>query len=569
MRHVRGIALFLLALFPLVTLFHRDDRGRWDLQRSAMTAPDEFSYLLMAQNFLHGGGLSLDSRLGHDTFYPPGYPLLLAGWAKISAAGRLTALTGHSLNALLLSAAVVIVYFFSRRLLLSLAAAEHRRFSLSSSACANLALLIAALFAANWHVLDSSLVIMSEPAFMLAAFAWLALALRWPDWPLSPLRTAVLMLLAVVAWSIRGAGITCVAATLLFPFLFWLRHRGTFRALPRKRLAAVLAVMLALPLLYQLILLWASPEKSLASGQDSENSYVKQLLRGLTLRSSPGDPLLQVAAAWVHHVFLLVAGHLGDFAESFVPWLREKPDFFFRDLIGKCLLALGLAGFLPHLLRSLSPKNKTAGGFLEIYLLLYITLYLLWPFNMARFWTPVLPMMLAYAAVAVAGMGAASRKIPGAAAGVLLALLLALSLVEDYVQLGNRARRLNYVSDSLRDAIRAIRREDPRPLVAGMTADDLFLAAWNFSQESPEGISPLIHIPRQRPRQFADDMLAELVRNSGGRPVYFLSYFPEGNADTRDTLDGVARQLPDSKITRFFRKEIIISVWKIERRPPS
>src|SRR4029079_171418 len=111
MRLVRGILLLLIALVPLVALFHHDDRGRWDVQRSAMAAPDEFSYLLMAQHFLQGGGLSLQADLGRDTFYPPGYPLLLAAWGKVFG---LTTFTAHALNTALLCLGTLVVYSFSR-----------------------------------------------------------------------------------------------------------------------------------------------------------------------------------------------------------------------------------------------------------------------------------------------------------------------------------------------------------------------------------------------------------------------------------------------------------------------
>ena len=67
------------ALAPLASLVHCNDL-RHGTSTSAMAAPDEFSDLLMAQHFMHGGGLSLQDQLGRDTYFPPGYPLLLAAW---------------------------------------------------------------------------------------------------------------------------------------------------------------------------------------------------------------------------------------------------------------------------------------------------------------------------------------------------------------------------------------------------------------------------------------------------------------------------------------------------------
>src|SRR6185369_6049104 len=151
MRFVRGILLLLIALIPLASLFHLDEYRHWETQHSAMAGPDEFSYLLMAQNFLRGGGLSLQSDLGLDTFYPPGYPWLIAQWTRIFWHGHLTAFAAHTLNTALLCMAVVVVYFFSRRVLLSFAQSGHRRFFYATHTVDWLALLIAALFATSWH----------------------------------------------------------------------------------------------------------------------------------------------------------------------------------------------------------------------------------------------------------------------------------------------------------------------------------------------------------------------------------------------------------------------------------
>src|SRR4051794_22938015 len=108
---MRWIVLVLLAVFPLVTLVHRDDVGKWDRNRAAMVAPDEFSYLLMGQNFIQGQGLSTAHTIGRDTFYPPGYPLLLASFGAIAGYNIFTA---HVCTAFLLCLCVPVVYFLAR-----------------------------------------------------------------------------------------------------------------------------------------------------------------------------------------------------------------------------------------------------------------------------------------------------------------------------------------------------------------------------------------------------------------------------------------------------------------------
>src|SRR5262249_31608158 len=149
-------------------------------------------------------------------------------------------------------------------------AAGHRRFVLSDGARQVMALLIAAIFATNWHVLGCALLIMSEPAFMLVVVAWLLLAMRWGGWEAHLDRTLVLALLAVAAWSIRGAGIVCVATMAAYPLGKWVADvlsRSQKVLMHRRILPVVMVVVLAAG--YQVTLSLQSPEKSLAAGQSS------------------------------------------------------------------------------------------------------------------------------------------------------------------------------------------------------------------------------------------------------------------------------------------------------------
>src|SRR5438046_2970579 len=98
MRVFRIAFILLIMAIPFCTLVHRNDLHHWDTQRSAMAAPDELSYLLMGRHFAQGGGISVKEALGRDTFYPPGYPLLIAGWAWVTHNGGVTAPSAHLLN---------------------------------------------------------------------------------------------------------------------------------------------------------------------------------------------------------------------------------------------------------------------------------------------------------------------------------------------------------------------------------------------------------------------------------------------------------------------------------------
>ncbi len=87
----------------------------------------------------------------------------------------------------------------------------------------------------------------------------------------------------------------------------------------------------------------------------------------------------------------MVFSHLDDYGSSFTPWFRESPDFHLLNIVGKVMGFLGLLGWLNRLLR-----RESGTRFVEIYVGLYIALYLVWPFDMARFWVPLLPVMVVY-----------------------------------------------------------------------------------------------------------------------------------------------------------------------------
>jgi hypothetical protein len=601
----RAVVLIGLALVPVVTLVHRDDLGRWDGQRSAMAAPDEFSYLLMARHFMQGGGLSLQHEIGRDTFYPPGYPLLLAAWGKCFG---LTAFTAHALNATLLAVATVLAFFLCRRLLRRIGplppaatpSAPAAGAALSARAIDILALLMAGIFATNWHVLETSLLVMSEPAFMVATFAWLLVALRWADWPEDPWRTLAVAVLAIAAWSIRGAGIVCVGTTLAYAMVYWVAEvigdrRGggagrppASRRLYREGRLAPVIIVLTLVIAYQAVLAAYSQEKSLLAGRESANSYPKQLLRGLLVEAPAKDdphPWATVGKAWVKHMYDLVGGHLQDYAASFVPWPREEPDASVRTYLGWWFGLLGLSGFFLHAwrvvrgrLRGEAGAEEPAGGFLVIYVFLYAGLYLVWPFNFARFWSPLLPLMLVYIAAWIVRFSHAGRLMPRwAPAAALLTCLLILSAEEVTLQLGFYARRLNYVSDALRDGVRAVMRAAPdaqHVLVTGKGDDELYALAWYFAQE-PGGASyrlraPEPHLPVTGKYERADQMLvrsADELRGKPGERLFFFSYFPGANHDTRDTLLSIHTLRPEDNAVRVFQKGGDVGIWEIRVGP--
>ncbi|HVS72540.1 MAG TPA: hypothetical protein VHQ47_14890 [Phycisphaerae bacterium] len=568
---LRRLLLALVCLLPLVTLVHKDDLDHWDVARSAMAAPDEFSYLLLADSFLHGHGVHLHDTIGRDTFYPPGYPLLLAAAAiPFTRAGQeLPIFLPHALNALLLCAATLLTWFLARQLL-PLLARDHRRFAVPPRAIPWLALLIAALFAADWHVLEGALFVFSEPAFTLATLLWIFLALRWrgaeksPDWTASVPRTLLIAALAMAAYTIRGAGLVCIAATLLYPLL---PGKTPFR----QRLRALL-----------LILLLAILTKIATRYTDlAPNSYPHQLVNGLTHGGQfsfahPRDyPALALRAAD------LAASHLDDLAQSFTPIPRVPPDLAPLSFIGHTFALVALAGWLLQLIR---PRSATR--LLDLYLLFYIALYLLWPFNMPRFWTPILPFMLIYALHAARTLAdlltPAARLAPIAA----LLLLLVLNAEELYLHLPAYQNRLNYVSDALADSAAALLRRTPDPrrtylCVAG--GDEHFIYAW-YLRKFPNGSQVKICSPQPLPTGGDERIEALILRVSAAAdrqslaapsappaPVFIAAYFSESLF--QEVFSNLQKSNPvwmaSHQPRKIFQRGIEACLWKLPAPPSS
>jgi hypothetical protein len=570
---LRRLALAIIMLIPLITLVHKNERHHWTTNRTAMVAPDEFSYLLIADALLHHHTISTQKTVGIDAFYPPGYPALLALWAIPFG---LTPFAAHVLNTLAVCAATGVVYLFSRRLLDKMHCdkkydAKHIHTPWRSTNNDIIALLIAALFATNWHVLESALYIFSEPAFMLITFAWLALPLKWPDWHLDWRKTLPVALLAIAAWSIRGAGIVCVAVTFLYPataFLHQLiKRKGP--ATPLKRLLP-LALILTLAIAYQLTITAVSPTKSLTGA--GSNSYTQQLLRGIT---DAGNLPLSQPSYWpaiIWHTIDLGLSHINDYAASFTPWFRDPPDAPVRYLIAKIFGALALLGFLHHFTR----KNP-ATRFLDIYILAYFALYILWPFNMARFWSPILPVMLVYLADFLRTF-LTPRHLSPRITATLLGLLLILSIQELYLKLNFYQVRINHVSDSLATSAATVAKHSPDPahtIVAVLGHEEHFTFGW-YLPRAPGSknllpTSPRDAKPGETPER-VEGLLLRCIDQMEKDPqlrVFAISYFREVDY-ARDILPNLQKRAPallkNYELIRLYQSSDITTTWELRRK---
>ncbi|MEI8196540.1 MAG: hypothetical protein WCI73_11575, partial [Phycisphaerae bacterium] len=390
--------LAILTLLPAITFFHQDELGRWTLNRCAMAAPDEHSYLLMAQNLAAGKGPSIRALAGSETFYPPGFPLLLAGWIiLINATGGLGLPGGgggiqsmHLAVTLQLCATVPLVFLVVRQMIrqgsglvmqsLPRQVMQGPRGAGSSEPISPLthdlvALIITALYATNWYVLETGLFVFSEPAFTFATLFWLYIGLRHPHWYDSWRLSLLMGLLATVALSIRGAGIVVAAATVLYPLtsylrqlLVWYKFRPGFRLAgeltPVDTTTAWRRVLCRRVIAWLLILLVLGTYILAAQHYlpKSPDSYMSQLTRGLTdggafpeqLRTAGPSP--QLFTNWAYHIGRLAVSHLQDWTANFAPPYRESEDTFLsfdrpalHQTIATILLGLAILGWLGHL----------------------------------------------------------------------------------------------------------------------------------------------------------------------------------------------------------------------------
>ena len=534
-RNVRSFILLLLTFLPLLTLFHRNELGRWTTNRCVMSAPDEPAYLLMARSIAEGRGLSIAPQLAdRQAFYPPGFPLILAGWSELFGDSIFSA---HACVALLLCASVPLTFALVRRLL----APEPSPLgspapSLTRYASPLAALILTALYVANWHVLTTALYIFSEPAFIVITLGWLLLACRWRNWHQSALQTLPMALLAVAAYLIRSAGIVCIAATLAYPLLMALaeRRRAASQNAPRPGLRPQLlslAVTAALAIATVLTLRLISPSSS--------HSYAIQLLHGVT----DGGRIPLSFSNFPHLLFHIAHSALLsflDFACTLVPELRtedlahptpgEFPRLTTHLVIAAVFLLLTLRGYLLRL--------RAWPRLPELYFGLYTVLFLLWPFHgFTRFWIPILPLALVYIALALRpAAGHVRRTSASWLASAALFLLLALFSQELYLQLPYRQRRLNWVSYCLASTAAEVHRLSPtaaNTVVAVTGGDEELLFSWylGFPARSPAPAARLVNGALRDER--IEDFLLRLTQGPGSPPpvparIFLVDYFAHG-----------------------------------------
>lgn len=602
------VLLAVVCAVPLLTLAGRNERGRWEMNRCAMAAPDEPSYLLMARSIAEEGTISTTDLAGRDTFYPPGLPVLLATWGKVF---------GFSIQSLhvcvaLTSSLAGIMCFLLARLVLnrwgwSLAGLLPWKTGTADWG----ALAITALFVTSWHFLDLTLFVFSEPLFILLSFAWIFAALRLPGWQSRPHTALLVTGLALGAAMARAAGIVCLVTTLVYMMMSTLRaamNPTATRGEAGRRLTALLAGLVLIVLVFAAIHR-VSPEKSPLAGMSTDNSYTKQLLVRLKVESTPWYRI----DLFSRRIVALAVEHLPNWFHSFMPPYRWEDEPWRKwpfigvaaPVMALCLLGLGR--------RCLWPGPT---GILELYLLGYTTLYLVWPFYMIRFWVPILPLLLLYMldllAVSITPRSVAWSEVARRYRGgtkvwrphartqtpllelscLMVSLLISLNIEEIITKLPYYQRRLNYVSDCLAQSARVIRDRAPDPrkaivLVPG--ADEQYLMAWYLQAPNPTQ-HYVAHAPARDVH--LETLLADAVAQAKSDPakrVFVMGYF--GTIDDVKQAAGKLQQGPTAvlarsnpaqlrgpleappapgqwKITKLDQRSNVTAVWEITPAAP-
>ena len=518
------VLLALLCALPVATLFSRDELGRWNVNRCAMATPDEPSYLLMAKSIAHGQGISTVALAGKDTFYPPGLPLVLAGWGKVFG---FSIESLHVCVALTLTAAVGMGFVLVRRMF-TLWGWRRPEWG---------ALLTTGVFVTSYHVLEDALFVFSEPLFMLLVFAWLYACLRMERWWERPGAAVVITLLAVGATMTRAAGMVCFGVTVLFVVVGLIRARYGTAKMWRIQLAT-LGCVLGVIFAYYATVHVLSPEKSIASGADSNNSYMRQLIRGVGFDLDPQtgklrDRLYRVdeyGPRVVRAVARLSWEHVQDFVASFVPPERAEDEPFRGDLyawLARLLMLLAMLGWLSRLVQ------PGATRVVDVFVLAYIGLYLIWPFRMVRFWIPLLPLLAAYTAdlLRLDWRGMAGRawwpRVHAAVYVALGGLVLALNVQEMALKLPWFELRLNYVSDCLAASAGAIRQASPDPAKTIVCLDDeaYFVFSWYLNPGAGDSGYRVNSAKRGERIETMILRNLEAVKNDPTKRLFVASYF--------------------------------------------
>ena len=316
--------------------------------------PDTVALLTLADSVAHGGAYVYPASL---TVQPPGYPMLVAGLLRIGWAQVWVLI---SLNLLLLGAGLWAAWYILRR-----------RNGYSDLA----ALKICILTLLSFVVVRHFTIPLTDVCFFGAALSAAALmesALELAPGPRLFRRLLASWILLAVALSLRRIGFA------LIPALIW--------------------TMVAHP---------------------HAADYLRRCSTGVRVLGATMIAAAAVITAWIgSKTATLIDWRVVGAGRNLMETERQILDFRFSEL-GEIAFNLPRVSF-PAGLQSALPFLGVgvlgvivAGGLLrrrfgptEAFLLSYIGILFLWPFYDPRFWLPVIPLLIAYAGLAIRGLTA-------------------------------------------------------------------------------------------------------------------------------------------------------------------
>jgi hypothetical protein len=327
---------------------------------------DGITYVPMADWIVQGQPWSFVGFKTVNSALPIGYPLVIAGMAKL---GLATSAGLKALHFLCLAVGSWACWAVLRREL-----------ALSREICVYIVL----LFLGSVACIESAVTVASEPCFIAASMSVLAL-LSLRSWKGILGATA----LSVVAILLRTIGIALVPAILVaVSRLPSVRSRLTARGL----------------LAFSPILLAAAVGGALVIAR---TNYVSQVLVEQYQMGTDWQHFTERNATKVSALAELTANLRAE----------DHPMYLVGDFVLAGLVALAFVTAGVYLRRKLAP--------VDAYFLCYATIVFVWPgfcFGIERrFWIPVLPLLMAYATIAIRALCAKAR-IPAARASVACAL---------------------------------------------------------------------------------------------------------------------------------------------------
>jgi len=343
------------------------------------TIGDNAEFVIISRAVMAGQGFSYINhpQVRPATKYPPGFPLMLAIWSGAFGGGFVSL---KVLLVIMYMGAVAFTFILGRRL-----------------SGDTLAIVAALMVASSTTFLRYSHTVLSEMPYALAGLIVLCLVMYGPKGR----RNLILVVVACIwAYYLRTVGGTLVLAVAIYYF-----------TTSRKKYAVIV-----LSALVAASLAWTLRNYAVA-GEGSR--YMSVLLKIDPYHPHEGNIGLVDLLVRMKENLLGYSGELIGFTvlPSYHVLVAGTEVSIARDLISLAVVLLAALG-------GYSLRRKA--GLINIYLLLYIFAYLIWPdiWMSERFMIPIAPLVAIYAVAGIYRLSTLFRLPHKAAAGICIAVLL-------------------------------------------------------------------------------------------------------------------------------------------------